>query len=121
MMLSPSPTSERGQPADPPLGVHVDQVLQRHGPHLLGHRAQIGAAMLAGDLAFALQPLQVLADGGFRHREGVGEVAHPGAALFLQPFQDLHPARLGQQAGAAGDGALAGGSFGNHRGTRSWF
>ena len=53
--------------------------------------------MLAGDIALGLEPLEILADRRFGDREGRGKVAHARAALFLQPFEDLHAPRLGQQ------------------------
>ena len=56
--------------------------------------------MLAGNVPVGLEPVEILPDGGLGDVEGIGQVANPGAALFLDPFEDLAPPRLGQQRAA---------------------
>src|SRR3546814_9973113 len=50
----------RGGAADAALFVHIFVMLEREGAHLLRHRFQKGAAMLADDMPLGLQFLEIL-------------------------------------------------------------
>ena len=97
----------RGLRADLSLLVDVLHVLERHRLDLARHRAQERAAMLASDMAVGFELLEVLADGRLGNRESGAEVAHPRAALLLEPVENLHPPRLGEQAVEIGIGCPA--------------
>ena len=62
-----------------------------------GIAAEERAAVLAVDVAVGLELFEVLPDGRLGDPEGRAEIAHPRAALLLQPIEDLHSPRLGEQ------------------------
>ena len=102
------PHQARGLDADLPLLVDVFHVLERQRLDLPRHRAQERAAVLAVDVPVGLEPLQVLPDRCFGNAEGRAEIANPRAAFLLQPVEDLHPARLGEQSVQVGIQPTAG-------------
>ena len=53
--------------------------------------------MLPIDVSVRLELLEILPDGRLGDSEGGAEIAHPSASLLLQPVQDLHPPRFGEQ------------------------
>src|SRR5579872_6967766 len=86
--------------SDLPLLIHIGEMLQRQGLNLLWYGFEIGAAMVAGDEAFLVEALEVLADRHFGDAEGHAEIANAGASLLLQPFEYFHTTRLGEQRAA---------------------
>ena len=65
--------------------------------NLLRQGAEKRTAVLTVDMSVALELLEVLPDRGLRNPERNSQVANARAAFFLEPGQDLHAARFGEQ------------------------
>ena len=110
MIVSPSPIRLAALTPDLSLFFDVLHMLKRQGLDLFRHRAQERAAVLPVDVSVGLEFFEVLPDGRLGDAEGGAEIANPRASFLLQPIEDLHPPRLGEQPVEVGIG----------QGARSW-
>ena len=71
--------------------------------HAVAHPWRLNGAL---NQPGVLQLLEVLGNGGLRHRQFVHEVTHEAAGLAFEELQDEQPCRVAQRFGVAGEPLL---------------